>query len=240
MTSPIPVHIVFILDRSGSMGSVQSDVIGGFNQFLKDQKAQPGDCRMTLVQFDSQDPFEVLQQATKIKEVPTLTSAIYQPRGGTPLLDAEGRAINLMKERELARSAAGKKKEAVLFVTYTDGLENASTEWTFEMLTAAKKEREEAGWTFMYLGAGHDAYGQSAHIGTRSANTQSFVHTSAGHAAASKGASAVATAYRGAAAVGDSATLRSSSQDAYNTFGIKKDAEAVDKDKKKSSLDWTV
>ena len=31
-------HISLVLDRSGSMSNVQSDTIGGFNTFLKDQK----------------------------------------------------------------------------------------------------------------------------------------------------------------------------------------------------------
>ena len=60
MTDAIPVHIYFVLDRSGSMSSIQADVIGGFNHFVAEQKAQPGKCRLTLVQFDTQEPHRVV------------------------------------------------------------------------------------------------------------------------------------------------------------------------------------
>ena len=82
------VHVHLLLDRSGSMASIASDVIGGFNEFLRDQQAKPGDCRMTLVQFDSQEPFELLAEARNIGEVPALDGGSYRPRGATPLLDA--------------------------------------------------------------------------------------------------------------------------------------------------------
>lgn len=180
MSESIPVHIYFVLDRSGSMSSIANDVVGGFNAFLAEQKAQPGKCRLTLVQFDTGDFHEVIHDAVKIGDVPDLTHATFVPRGGTPLLDAEGWVLNRAIEREKARAEAGKKAEAVLFVTYTDGYENASREWTKDALSAAKAKAEERGWTFTYLGAGHDAYGQASTIGTNVASVQSFDATSAG------------------------------------------------------------
>ena len=50
-----PVHIYFVLDRSGSMQSIAPDVIGGFNAFLAAQQADGSDALLTLVQFDSQN-----------------------------------------------------------------------------------------------------------------------------------------------------------------------------------------
>jgi hypothetical protein len=50
-------HISVILDRTGSMESIRDDTIGGFNTFLKEQKAQPGAATLTLVQFDSQGTY---------------------------------------------------------------------------------------------------------------------------------------------------------------------------------------
>jgi len=174
MSDAIPVHIYFVLDRSGSMSSIQADVIGGFNRFIAEQKAQPGKCRLTLVQFDSQGPHEIIHDAVKIADVPDLTTVTFQPRGGTPLLDAEGWTINRAIDREKARAEEGKKAEAILFVTYTDGQENQSREWTKEALSAAKASAEERGWTFTYLGCGHDGYGQASSIGTHAAATQMF------------------------------------------------------------------
>lgn len=229
----IPVHIVFVLDRSGSMASIAPDVIGGFNSFLAEQQAQPGKCKMTFVQFDGQDPFELLEDSTKIGAVKPLTASTFHPRGNTPLLDAEGKAIAYAEKRAADRKAAGKKDEAVLFVTYTDGWENASTEWSHQSLTEAKKRCEEKGWTFLYLGCGHDAYGQSSTIGTRKGNTQSFAATGQGMRSAITNTSTVASRYRGAANVGDVDLLAAASLDAYTALGVDKDAEAeIDVDAK--------
>lgn len=86
-------HICFLLDRTGSMASMASNVIGGFNAFLAAQRANGPDARITLVQFDSQDPFEVLADAAPIATVSELTGATFQVRGSTPLLDSTGQLI---------------------------------------------------------------------------------------------------------------------------------------------------
>ena len=80
--------ITIVLDRSGSMATTKSDVIGGFNRFVQDQKAVPGECRLTLVQFDSQDPYEVVRDAVPITDVQLLDDATFVPRANTPLYDA--------------------------------------------------------------------------------------------------------------------------------------------------------
>lgn len=218
-SSSIPVHIVMVLDESGSMSNLRDDLIGGVNAFLDEQRAAPGKCRLTLVKFD---PFVVIHDAVKIADVPNLTHADYQPRSNTPLLDAEGRAITAAVARAEARKTAGKKDEAVLFVTYTDGEENASREWSWQALADLKAEREKAGWTFLYLGVGHDAYGQSRHLGTRMQNTSSTVRTAKGVRSAFAASSDVTRAYRGAAAAGDSATLVAASANAYGAFNVAK------------------
>lgn len=178
-TEAIPVHLYFLLDRTGSMMPIRTDVIGGFNTFLADQKAKPGECVMTAIQFDSGGPFDVICEAKPLDQVAELTIDTYAPRGMTPLLDAEGRAMVMAEERAAKRAAAGEPAEAIVFATYTDGLENASSEWTFEAL-AAKKKEHEGDWAFLYLGAGHDAYSQSQHMGTRVVNTSSVGRDTAG------------------------------------------------------------
>lgn len=216
---PIPVHVVMVLDESGSMGPLRGDLIGGVNRFLAEQRAQPGKCRLTLAKFA---PFAVLHDAVKIADVPDLTHEDYCPNSMTPLLDAEGRAIHAAMDRAAARKAAGKREEAVLFVTYTDGFENASREYSFEALSKLKADREADGWTFLYLGAGHDAYGQSSAMGTRSANTSSATATALGMSNVFDNVSNVTRAYRGAANRGDGATLVAASTAAYSTFGLDK------------------
>ncbi|MCZ6738189.1 MAG: VWA domain-containing protein, partial [Actinobacteria bacterium] len=78
------------LDRSGSMASISDDVVGGFNTFLAEQRKQDGGGRVTLVQFDGQDPFEILIDGEDLDTVGDLDPARYIPRGNTPLYDAIG------------------------------------------------------------------------------------------------------------------------------------------------------
>lgn len=180
MNEAIPVHIYFLLDRSGSMGQLRSDVIGGFNTWLGTEQAKPGKCRFTMVQFDTEGPFDVVYDAIPLTEVAPLTEATYIPRGGTPLLDAEGKLMTRAYERETQRKTKDKKAEAILVVTYTDGEENSSSEWSFENIAKLKKEREATGWAFAYLGVGHDGYRQAQRIGTQRASTMSAERSSAG------------------------------------------------------------
>lgn len=58
----------FLLDRSGSMQSIKSDVVGGFDAFLTDQRAGEGECRVTLAQFDNE--YEVVYHAVPVADVP--------------------------------------------------------------------------------------------------------------------------------------------------------------------------
>ena len=54
MTNPNLTHLYFLLDRSGSMQSIKDDTEGGFDAFIAEQRKQPGECRVTLAQFDDQ------------------------------------------------------------------------------------------------------------------------------------------------------------------------------------------
>jgi hypothetical protein len=63
-----PTHIYPLIDRSGSMSAIVGDVVGGFNQFLADQQRDGSDARITIVQFDSQDPQEVIMASAPIRE----------------------------------------------------------------------------------------------------------------------------------------------------------------------------
>ena len=94
-----PVHISFLIDRSGSMSGLRSDAVGGFNGFVAEQQGKPGECALTLVQFDSNNPYEVIHDAVPIGKVPELTPEQYTPRGMTPLLDALGRLIEAVDGR---------------------------------------------------------------------------------------------------------------------------------------------
>lgn len=149
-------HVTLILDRSGSMATIRNDVVGGVNQFLKQQRETPGECTLTLVQFDTSNPYEVLCDGRPIKDAADLGDN-YQPRGGTPLYDAIG--MGIVKTGEwLAAKPESERPEKVVFVTMTDGEENSSREYSKNLVAKMTKEQtEKYKWEFVYLGADHDA-----------------------------------------------------------------------------------
>jgi hypothetical protein len=165
-----PVHVSFLVDRSGSMSPMVDDVVGGFNEFVENQKQETSDCTMTLVQFDSQDPYEIIHNGIQIGMVPELTRQQYQPRGGTPLLDALGTLISRVDQRLVDLGTC----EDQIVVVFTDGYENSSTTWNRSTLFQAIESRRAAGWTFVYLGANQDSYDEAGRLGFEHTNTQNF------------------------------------------------------------------
>lgn len=182
-TAPVS-HLYVLLDRSGSMTSMAADVVGGFNRLLADQQAAGDDARLTLVQFDSGDPQEVLVDAKRIDRVRPLRPADFQPRGGTPLLDATGRLIARASERVDRRRRAGKRLEAIVVVTITDGEENQSREHTRDGIRRLVESKQAQGWTFVFLGAGLDAYAEARSIGVDPRSTQAWAPDGRGARAA--------------------------------------------------------
>ena len=148
-------ELVFILDRSGSMSGLESDTIGGFNSMIKRQQKEEGEALVSTVLFD--DRTDVLHDRIPVKEVKEITNKDYYVRGCTALLDAVGQAIhhigNVHKYiREEDRPAK------TLFVITTDGLENASREYSYEDVKKMIEYRKEKDhWEFLFLGANIDA-----------------------------------------------------------------------------------
>lgn len=189
-------HIYILLDRSGSMSSIANDVIGGFNQMINEQKANGPDAIVTLVEFDSQDPQHVIVAGAPISEITELTSRTYIPRGGTPLLDATGLLMGRAKVEAAAREATGLPKQDILFVSITDGDENQSTEFNLAQIKTLFRECEDLGWTFVFISAALDAYGDAGRIGVRVGSTQSFGKSSRGTRLAFQSLSDGATRFR--------------------------------------------
>jgi len=153
--------IVFILDRSGSMAGIESDTIGGFNSFIKQHKKNKN-TRVTTVLFD--DNYEVLYERKPIEEVSKLTPKEYYVRGCTALMDAIGKTINSLAKKI--------KNNKVLFVITTDGLENASREYSKEKVR--KLIEKHSNWEFIYIGADIDSYSEASQIGIRTTNTANY------------------------------------------------------------------
>ena len=156
-------EIVFILDRSGSMAGLESDTIGGFNSMIRKQKQEPGEALVSTVLFDNVS--EVIHDRVDIQKVRPMTRQDYDVRGCTALLDAVGRAIrHIGNIHKYAREED--RPEKTLFVITTDGMENASQEYTYPKLKAMiERQKEQYGWEFLFLGANIDAAKEAARFG---------------------------------------------------------------------------
>lgn len=156
------------------MAAIANDVIGGFNTLIDEQNRNGTDARMTIVQFDSQDPQDVTIWGAPLPEITHLDSQSFVPRGGTPLLDATGLLIGRTMVDQAARVAAGLQAEDIIFVTITDGEENQSREFNLAQIRELIEKRTEEGWAFIYLSAGIDAYADAAQMGIHSGDTQQW------------------------------------------------------------------
>ncbi|HWQ71911.1 MAG TPA: vWA domain-containing protein [Desulfitobacteriaceae bacterium] len=166
-------ELVFILDKSGSMSGLESDTIGGYNAMLKKQQEEPGEALVTTVLFD--DNYVLLHDRTNIKGIRPISEKDYFVGGRTALLDAIGRTIHKI-ENARKQTAQEQRADKVMFVITTDGMENASREYSMEKVRAMiERQKEEYGWEFIFLGANIDAIATAARFGI-SANRAANYH----------------------------------------------------------------
>jgi uncharacterized protein YegL len=178
-------HIIFILDRSGSMDVIKTDTIGGFNSFVEKMRSNPGTTRMTLVQFD--DRYEVVYENQKIDKVKDLNTKTYEPRGMTALLDAIGRTIKQTLKNK------NRKADKTICVVLTDGHENHSTKYTVrDIHKLVTKCKDKRGWKFLFLGADIDAYDDAMALGYDRQNIAAYDPNTMGTRKAFAGAGVMA------------------------------------------------
>ena len=157
-------ELVFLLDRSGSMGGLEEDTIGGFNAMLEKQKREPGEALVTTILFDHEA--ETLHQRVPIHSVHPLTNE-YSVRGSTALLDALGKTIWTIAYLQ-KKAKPEERPEKTIFVITTDGCENASREYSYPLVKQMVQEKQsEYGWEFLFLGANMDAISAAARFGIR-------------------------------------------------------------------------
>lgn len=156
-------ELVFILDRSGSMNGLEGDTIGGFNSLLEKQKDEKGVALVTTVLFD--DTYELLHDRINIKGIKPITTKEYYVRGTTALLDAVGRTIQKVVNAQ-RHTSEDEQAENVMFVIITDGMENASREYSYERVKKMiNYQKAEYGWEFLFLGANIDAVETAKNFG---------------------------------------------------------------------------
>lgn len=171
-------ELVFILDRSGSMGGLESDTIGGFNSMINKQKEEPGEALVTTVLFD--DRYEVIHDRFKIEMIRPLTQKEYFARGCTALLDAVGRTIDKI-DRIQNYLPEEEKAEKVIFVITTDGLENSSRDYSYNRLQKMiENQKKKNNWEFIFLGANMDAVSEAKKFGISEDRAVTFENDSQG------------------------------------------------------------
>jgi len=156
-------ELVIILDRSGSMAGLESDTIGGYNAMIEKQRKEPGQAIVTTLLFD--DRVDVVHDRVALNQVPVLTDKEYFVRGCTALLDAVGSAISRIDAGQKGHPK-DERPEKTVFVITTDGLENASREYSYDKVKRlVEGHKAQAGWEFLFLGANMDAIAVAGRFG---------------------------------------------------------------------------
>lgn len=170
-------ELVFILDKSGSMYDLVDDTIGGYNALLKQNKMMEGEAVVSTVLFNHRS--QVLHDRVSIEDVSPLTTRDYVPSGCTALLDAVGGAIHYHEHVQHILPPE-LRPEHTLFCITTDGLENASKEYSYARVKHMISAAQERGWEFMFLGANIDAAEEAGRLGIREDRAMQYEPTSEG------------------------------------------------------------
>ena len=173
-------EIVFILDRSGSMGGLENDTIGGYNSMIEKQKNEEGEAIISTVLFDHES--EILHDRVPLAKIEPITEKEYFVRGSTALLDAVGGAIHHIGNiHKYARDEDVPEK--TLFIITTDGMENCSREYSYNKVKKmVERQKEKYNWEFIFLGANIDAVNVANQFGVDKSRAVRFECDGAGTA----------------------------------------------------------
>lgn len=166
-------EIIYILDRSGSMGGLESDTIGGFNSMMEQQKKTGEKAVVSTVLFD--DVCEVIHDRVPIEKVEKMTDKQYYVRGCTALLDAVGGAIHHIGNVHKYAREEDRPEKTIVVIT-TDGMENASCKYSRDKIEKmVKRQQKKYGWEFIFIGANIDAYAEAQKYGIRRDRAVNYV-----------------------------------------------------------------
>ena len=171
-------ELVFILDCSGSMSGLEADTIGGFNSMIQRQKQEPGRALVSTVLFDNRS--RVLHDRVPLDRIRPMTNREYRVGGCTALLDAVGGAIHHIGS--IHKYARPEDVPAhTMFIITTDGMENASRLYRLdEVKKMIRREQEQYGWEFLFLGANIDAVQAAGNLGIDASRAVNYCCDAAG------------------------------------------------------------
>ncbi|MEN8237671.1 MAG: VWA domain-containing protein [Actinomycetota bacterium] len=171
--------ITFVLDESGSMGSIATEARQGFNQYLEDQVGHGGTTWWTLTTFNQ-------KVRTRFAAIPGAEvrplAGDYSPSGMTALYDAVGSAVT--KTQAYLETLGGERPSDVIVVILTDGMENASQQWTDRQVIDLITGAEDSGWQFVFLGANQNSWEVSRRMGIRKGTVVDWEPNAESHSAA--------------------------------------------------------
>ena len=181
MSKKLNSEIILIVDKSGSMGHLTDDTIGGFNKFLKDQKAEPGKATATLVLFNHN--VDTLYEGVPLSDIEPLTRKTYVPGGTTALLAAVGSTVKNARKRH----KKGKRPDKTVVCIITDGHENSSDPEKWSKATVAgllERSQEKLSWDVFFLGADIDVFAEAGGMGIQATAAMGYDATQQGTKAA--------------------------------------------------------
>ncbi len=165
---------LIVLDESGSMGSIRQEAVNSVNETVQtirkaQQKHEDQEHIVTFVTFN--DECKTVWDCAGCNEIEELAFDKYNPDSMTALYDALGMSLTALRRKVSA-------EDRVLVTVVTDGMENASREYSGSAIKSMIAELKENGWVFAYIGANHDVEKAAANISIT--NTLRFETTSSG------------------------------------------------------------
>ena len=151
------IYNVIILDESGSMSSIYKETLTGINEVLNgikiSQEKHHDQCHfVTIVTFEGNgmEGVKTRRDRVPIDAVKPFTEDDYRPGGCTPLYDAMGKTLHEVEGQI-------DERDKVFVTVITDGMENASTEYSGKIIKNLVARLREKGWVLAYIGANQDS-----------------------------------------------------------------------------------
>lgn len=174
MTNPDYTALLFIIDESGSMNRIASDMEGAIKTLLEEQQKLPGKLTVDVAYFDDGFRYPVKFGTAEDANIQII------PRGMTALHDAVVRASTEFGT-SLAALPEDERPGTVLVTIITDGQENSSRESTkADVKALITAQQDTYNWEFVFLGANQDAVLAGQSFGLRSGASLTYDASAAG------------------------------------------------------------